>query len=82
MALTYIRNVSVDGLVSEMTLMIWTDLPDCGLDLYKECECGRTSICDDTDDLDRLTCGLDLYKEGECGQSGLCDDTDDLDRLT
>ena len=45
----------MDGLVSVMPLMIWTDLPDCGLDLYKEGECGSTGLCDDTDDLDRLS---------------------------
>ena len=55
MALTYIRNVCVDGLVSEMTLTIWTDLPDCGLDLYKEGECGLSGLCDATDDPDRLS---------------------------
>ena len=54
MALTYILKVSVDGLVTVRTLMIWTDLPDCGLDLYKEGECGRIGLCDDTDDLDGL----------------------------
>lgn len=30
------------------------DLPDCGLDLCKEGECGRTGLWDDTDDLDGL----------------------------
>ena len=34
---------------------MWTDIPDCGLDLYTEGECGRTGLCDDTDDLNRLT---------------------------
>ena len=55
MSLTYIRKVSVDRLVSEMTLTIWTDIPDCGLDLYKEGECYRTGLCEDTDNVDRHT---------------------------